>query len=187
MNTLVDYLEDLIEDAFLISPRNLRLSVRKENIRDVTQKISRLTSHISTITAVECDDGIIELHYHFSILKSNLKNIAGGQKNETSFFFGSETVLVTINTILSLKKLEIASIAPIFPGAQFYEREIREMFGIKIGGIFSSEKLLLADDFPQDVHPLRKSALLDAMIKEHEKTRSIRQQKQNDLRRNPQD
>lgn len=165
----------------------MRLSVLKENIRDVAQKIARLTSHISTITAVECDDGIIELHYHFSLPRSNLKNLAGGQKNETSFFFGSETILVTIIAALSLKNLVIASIASIFPGAQFYEREIGEMFGIEIGGIPSSGNLLLADDFPQGVHPLRKSTLLDVMIKEHEKTRAIRRQTPKNLGNKPRD
>ncbi|MFX0114414.1 MAG: hypothetical protein ACFFB3_07690, partial [Candidatus Hodarchaeota archaeon] len=49
--------------------------------------------------------------------------------------------------------------------------EIREMFGLKIHGILSSEYLLLADDFPLDVHPLRKSTSLDAIIEEHRKAR----------------
>lgn len=165
----------------------MRLSVRKENIRDITKRISHLTSHISTITGVECADGIIELHYHFSILRSNLKNLVKGQKNEISHYPGLETILITVITTLSLKNLEIDSITPIFPGAQFYEREIREMFGIQIEGIYSFEKLLLADDFPQDACPLRKSALLDVMIKEHERARATRWQEQENRRKTPQD
>ena len=52
-------------------------------------------------------------------------------------------------------KPEIQSITPIFPGAEWIEREIWEMFGINFPGHLNLKRLLLADDWPQGEYPLR--------------------------------
>jgi Ni,Fe-hydrogenase III component G len=171
LDGFLEYLGEHVQDAFLDSPRKIRVSVRKEAIQDVAKKISRLTAHISTITGVDCEDGVVELHYHFVVPKNNLKSLKLNQEDHSLLSSGFESALVTIITTLPPENLAIDSIARIYPGAQFYEREIREMFGLEIRGIFSSEYLLLADDFPPDVHPLRKSTSLDAMIDEHKNAR----------------
>lgn len=178
LDNLVEYLGELVQDAFLISPRRMRISVGREAVRDVAKKISELTSLISTITGVDCEDRTIELQYHFVIPKKNLEKLKLESNGDSNLFSELETLIVTMMTALPQNDLEIDSIARIFPGAQFYEREIREMFGIEIRGILSSEYLLLADDFPSDVHPLRKSTSLDAMISEHKKERAHRSQDQ---------
>jgi Ni,Fe-hydrogenase III component G len=178
LDNLVEYLGELIQDAFLISPRKVRISVGREAIQVAAKKISNLTSFISTITGVDCEDRIIELHYHFVIPKKNLAKLKLESSGDSNLFSEPETLIVTMMTVLHRHDLKIDSIARIFPGAQFYEREIQEMFGIKIRGIFSSEYLLLADDFPSDVHPLRKTTSLDAMISEHKKERERRSQDQ---------
>ena len=171
MDILVEYLGDLVLDAFVVSPRRIRVSIKRETIREVTTKILKLSSHLSTITVVDCKDGIVELHYHFSILKNNLRTLKPLIRDEPTPLLESETLLVTVIAALPPNDLEIESIARIIPGAQFYEREIREMFGIHVRGILSSEFLLLADDFPQNTYPLRTSTSLDDLINEHERAR----------------
>jgi NADH-quinone oxidoreductase subunit D len=47
-------------------------------------------------------------------------------------------------------------VTKIFPGADVYEREIREMFGIEFNGM-NYENLLLPDGFPEGLYPLRKN------------------------------
>lgn len=49
------------------------------------------------------------------------------------------------------------SICTVIPMATLYERELSEMFGIKIVGTPVVDKLLLPDDWPDGVFPLRKS------------------------------
>ena len=44
----------------------------------------------------------------------------------------------------------------MFPGAEPYERELADMFGIKIDGLKPGRRYPLPDDFPADQHPLRK-------------------------------
>ena len=52
---------------------------------------------------------------------------------------------------------EIASICPVLPAATLYERELIEMFGVIFDGTPSRDRLLLPDDWPDWVYPLRKS------------------------------
>jgi len=50
---------------------------------------------------------------------------------------------------------EVDSIAPIFPGAEWIEREIWEMLGINFVGHPNLKRLLLSDDWPEGEYPLR--------------------------------
>ena len=47
----------------------------------------------------------------------------------------------------------------IWPGADFQEREIWDLMGIKFVGHYDLRRILLADDFPG--HPLRKDFTFD--------------------------
>jgi NADH-quinone oxidoreductase subunit C len=58
----------------------------------------------------------------------------------------------------------LESIEPVFPGAQWHEREAAEMYGITFEGLTNTRHLYLPDDF--EGHPLRKSfALLSREVK----------------------
>jgi len=50
----------------------------------------------------------------------------------------------------------IESIAPILPAAEWIEREIHDILGIDITNHPNLERLILADDWPEGVYPLRK-------------------------------
>jgi Ni,Fe-hydrogenase III component G len=44
----------------------------------------------------------------------------------------------------------------VVPGAEVFERELREMFGIEITGLHTPDRLYLPDDWPAGVYPMRK-------------------------------
>lgn len=50
----------------------------------------------------------------------------------------------------------IPSVLSVFPGALSYERELADMFGIKMQGLPPGRRYPLPDDFPTDQYPLRK-------------------------------
>ena len=50
----------------------------------------------------------------------------------------------------------IESITPFLPGAEWIEREIHDLLGIDITNHPNLKRLILADDWPEGVYPLRK-------------------------------
>ena len=64
--------------------------------------------------------------------------------------------MITLKTLIKDKKNpRIKSIAPIIKGAEWIEREMWELLGIRFDGHPNLKRLLLADEFPEGVHPLR--------------------------------
>ncbi|WP_456397783.1 hydrogenase large subunit [Palaeococcus sp. (in: euryarchaeotes)] len=54
------------------------------------------------------------------------------------------------------RNLTIPSITPVIEGANWAEREAMDMIGIKFDGHPEPERLILPDDWPEGLHPLRK-------------------------------
>ncbi|MGI6216212.1 MAG: NADH-quinone oxidoreductase subunit C [Coriobacteriales bacterium] len=54
---------------------------------------------------------------------------------------------------------EFYSVSPKVPAAVWSEREVQDMFGLKAIGIIDDRNLVLPDDWPQGLHPLRKDAM----------------------------
>jgi Ni,Fe-hydrogenase III large subunit/Ni,Fe-hydrogenase III component G len=54
---------------------------------------------------------------------------------------------------------EFPAVAPLVPAAIWYEREVRDMLGIQPVGIPDERRLVLPDDWPQDLYPLRKDTM----------------------------
>jgi len=50
----------------------------------------------------------------------------------------------------------IESIAPLIPGAEWIEREMHDILGIKFRNHPNMRRLILSDDWPEGVYPLRK-------------------------------
>jgi NADH-quinone oxidoreductase subunit C len=51
---------------------------------------------------------------------------------------------------------ELDSIAPLLPAAEWIEREMHDLLGIRFRNHPNLQRLILADDWPQGVYPLRK-------------------------------
>lgn len=64
----------------------------------------------------------------------------------------SETFIFQRNT-----RKETTSIAMVFPSACWYEREIRDGFGIEFKDAYDTRRLFLHEAYPEDFHPLLKS------------------------------
>jgi Ni,Fe-hydrogenase III component G len=66
------------------------------------------------------------------------------------------TVVSTKAFIRDRERPSIESITPMIPGAEWIEREIHDILGIDIKNHPNLRKLVLADDWPEGVYPLRK-------------------------------
>jgi len=89
--------------------------------------------HLSTISGVDMGD-VFEILYHIGYVGGNLN----------------------VRTRIPKAAPRLPSVCSVIPGAILYEREIQDMFGIIVDGIPDGRPLLLSDDWPAGVHPLRK-------------------------------
>ena len=65
-------------------------------------------------------------------------------------------IVVTLRTWGLKPNPEVDSVAQLFPGANFIEREMYDLLGIKFRNHPDPRRLILADDWPQGVYPLRR-------------------------------
>lgn len=66
---------------------------------------------------------------------------------------------VVVRTLVDAASLEYPSVTPKVPAAVWGEREVRDMFGLTPVGLPDERRLVLPDDWPDDLHPLRKDAM----------------------------
>jgi len=89
-------------------------------------------------------------------------NIASGLDARTHFEILYHFTAEDINLVISLrvkldkKKPEIDSLAVMFKAANWIEREMNEMLGINFKGHPDLRRLLLPDEWPEGVYPLRR-------------------------------
>lgn len=118
------------------SARRIYFSVKKEDILETTKLLFKgLGLRFSTASGMETPEGF-EILYHYSF-------------DESGEIF---SVRVFIN---DKGNPEIDAITPIFPGAEWIEREMWEMLGINFKGHPNLKRLLLAEDWPEGEYPLR--------------------------------
>ena len=65
-------------------------------------------------------------------------------------------LLISLRVKLDKSSLEIDSLAPHFEAANWIEREMHELLGIDFKGHPDLRRLLLGDEWPEDVYPLRR-------------------------------
>ena len=129
-------LQDKIKDWQEKSSKRIYVTIDKKDIFKVTQALFKeLGLRFSTASCTDMPD-YLEILYHFS-------NDPAGE-------------IYSVRVLLEDKlKPEIQSIAPVFAGAEWIEREIWEMFGVNFNGHPNLRRLLLAEDWPEGEYPLR--------------------------------
>lgn len=75
---------------------------------------------------------------------------------EVLYHFGEGAAIGTLRVSLPYSNLVVPTVCNVVPAATLYEREMIEMYGITFEGTPNTDKLLLPDDWPAGVYPLRK-------------------------------
>ncbi len=71
------------------------------------------------------------------------------------FAFDNDDFYVTVHVRVPADNPRIDSITPTIPGAGWAERELQDLLGVEAVGHPDPRRLVLPDDWPEDVHPLR--------------------------------
>ena len=90
-------------------------------------------------------------------LPASIADPAGEGSIEGLYHFCEGAAVVTLRVLVPYSNAQIPSLCGLIPSAALYEREFSEMFGVSLPGTTMTTHLLLADDWPEGVYPLRKS------------------------------
>ena len=108
--------------------------------------------HMIAISAMDRPDGIISAVYHFDIRPP---------------FEGLPAITLNLEVkCADREKAQLTSACSVIPGCEFFEREAHDLMGIVFLDNPNLERLILPDDFPDGVYPLRKDFLLEIQKEE---------------------
>ena len=85
---------------------------------------------------------------------------------EVLYYFCPESAVIALRVRVPRQNPTLPSLCEIIPSAEVFERELREMFGIEITGLHTTEHLYLPDDWPDGAYPQRRD--FDPAILSHQ-------------------
>lgn len=92
---------------------------------------------------------------------SDTRPLTGMYQVTQLFSLDLEKTFLVLNTEVDPAQASIPSVADIIPGVGWAEREVRDMIGVEPAGHPDPRRLVLPDDWPDNVHPLRKDFKVD--------------------------
>lgn len=118
---------------------NLVIHANPSQIKEIAKILVMQGARFVHLTAIDFINqrNHIELNYFFSLIKDGMN--------------------VIVKTPLEQSELSISSISEVIPAVIWAERECNDLFGIKFEGHPDPRRLVLPDNWPEGVHPLRKS------------------------------
>jgi len=147
---IIGRLKEALGEAFIkhefrryLRKRTAFVTIRKEGIRQAAEILLEEGARLMTASGVDLGAKRPELEviYHLVI--------------------DDKGIILNIRASVPKEKPVMDSITPLIPGASFIEREIHDLFGVRFEGHPDPRRLILPDDWPEGVCPLRKSYKLE--------------------------
>ncbi|AQW87213.1 hydrogenase-4, component G [Campylobacter pinnipediorum subsp. caledonicus] len=98
-----------------------------------------------------------ELNGHFALYYA--LSMEGSKMTEKDDFLPEDKCFVTVKTLIPANDPTFPSVTPHVPACVWYEREAYDMYGLVAEGLPDKRRLVLSDDWPENLHPLRKDAM----------------------------
>ena len=118
------------------SPKRIYIEVAPENLVSIASYLfNDLGARLATVSGMEMEREF-EVLYHFAL--------------------DPEHRLVMLRVRLAKDNPKVPSLANLIKGAEFIEREIHELLGIDFPDHPNLKPLLLPEDWPEGVYPLRR-------------------------------
>jgi NADH-quinone oxidoreductase subunit C len=130
-------IKDKLIDIEQRSEKRIYLPCEAESNYDVCKFLFEdMALRFVIVTGIDSDD-CFEVLYHFA-------------NDETGH-------IITVKAFIrDRENPSIESITPLIPGAEWIEREVHDILGIEIKNHPNMRRLILHDDWPEGVYPLRK-------------------------------
>lgn len=136
VDVIKERLKDKITDWYEHSPRRIYASIKPQDLKEIANILFKELKLRFVIASGQDTPAGLEILYHFSFDKTG------------------EIISLRV-LIKDKKKPEIDSLAPLFPAAEWIEREMWELLGINFIGHPNLKHLLLSEEWPEGKHPLR--------------------------------
>jgi len=138
-----------VTETLIQRPRRVFITITSDALTEimsyVTQKGYR---HVSTITGLDL-----------------------GQNLGVIYHLVEANVVLSLRTVVPKSDPKLSTIVNMIPGAELYEREIHDMFGVVFQGHPDLSPLILPEKWPSGLYPLRKEWKVEAIKAELERTR----------------
>ncbi len=95
-----------------------------------------------------------EINKHYALYYS--LSMEGGKMSESDEIAKEEKCFITVRVLIPAKELTYPSVTPYVPACVWYEREAYDMYGLVAEGLPDKRRLVLSDDWPEGVYPLRR-------------------------------
>ena len=86
-------------------------------------------------------------------------SMEGSKMTDADDFAAEDKCFITVKTLIPGSDPTFPSVTPLVPACVWYEREAYDMFGLVAEGLPDKRRLVLSDDWPDGLHPLRKDAM----------------------------
>ena len=136
LNKLTEDLGPKLKKVFRKSKRRVYLDVEPDNVLDVARYIFGIDGvRFAIATGIDTPAGF-EVLYHFDFDKNDM--------------------IVSVRVLADHDNPTLPSVATISKAVNWIEREMHDLLGINFEGHPDMRRLLLPDDWPDDVYPMRR-------------------------------
>lgn len=97
----------------------------------------------------------------FTMVGNDEREINGSFSLYYVFSFDTFRYFLTVKTLIDPLDMTFPSVALVLPAANWYEREVKDLLGLRPQGHPDPRPLILHGDWPEDLHPLQKDFPLD--------------------------
>lgn len=137
ITTIQTRLADAIKSVKRKSNRRIYIDILPHSLEDASHlMLDEFGARLQIATAIDTSKGF-EVMYHWAL--------------------DADGIVITLRVLVDHASPELISIAPMYPAAEWIEREMWELLGIRFKGHPDMRHLLLADDWPEGNYPMRRN------------------------------
>ncbi len=146
-----------------ILPADLKLDLRKGGMRFEDYRKDTLIASVPKENLVEAVTYVHDdLAGRFiTSAGTDMRTLNGSYRVNQLFALDAQRQFLVLFSDVDPEDPVIPSITALIPGANWAEREVRDMIGVAPVGHPDLRRLVLPDDWPADVHPLRRDFKID--------------------------
>lgn len=151
-------------------------ALREEFGYSIQDESWQTANQVTLTVALDCVPAVVEALYYrqggwlSTVVGSDERPLNGhfalyyvlsveGVDDDGRLVADGEHTYMVVKALIPPHNPEFPSVTPRVPAAVWYEREVRDMFGLKPVGLPDERRLVLPDDWPEGLYPLRKDTM----------------------------